>query len=211
MELLLATRNAHKTREFRELLGDDFELRDLSAFPNIRLPKETGRTFEENARQKAIGVSRDRELFVVADDSGLEVDALGGAPGIFSARYAGENAGDRKNIEKLLRELERVGAREISKRTARFRCVLALARNGKILNTFCGVVEGAIVDFARGSGGFGYDPVFLPDGLDRTFGELPAHMKNEISHRVRAVRAFRAAPCLASASALIETLMFGLV
>ncbi|MFN2542034.1 MAG: RdgB/HAM1 family non-canonical purine NTP pyrophosphatase [Chthoniobacterales bacterium] len=208
-QIILATRNAHKAREFRELLGDDFEVSDLGAFPGINVAHEIGRTFEENARLKALAVSqqqlvgaargairtsqRDVPTHVLADDSGLEVDALGGAPGIRSARYAGEGATDEQNIEKLLRELARVGAREISQRTARFHCVLALVRAGRILDTFSGVVEGAIVDLPRGSCGFGYDPVFLPNGLDRTFGELPAKVKNAISHRARAVGALRAA------------------
>lgn len=203
MELLLATRNAHKAREFRELLGDTFAVRDLGAFPEIILPAETGGTFADNARSKAIAVSRDRpafaglrrgkHFFVLADDSGLEVDALGGAPGVFSARYAGEGATDAENVEKLLREMERVGADKPAQRRARFRCVLALARVAKILGVFSGVVEGTIVDLARGSAGFGYDPVFLPNGFDQTFGELPAHVKNQISHRAQAVQAFRAA------------------
>jgi XTP/dITP diphosphohydrolase len=202
MELLLATRNAHKAREFHELLGDDFAVRDLSVFPEITLPEETGRTFAENARSKAIAISQDRlvfaglrrgkQLFVLADDSGLEVDALGSAPGIFSARYAGKGATDKQNIEKLLREMERVGAHEHSQRSARFRCVLALACAGKILGVFSGIVEGMIVDVASGSAGFGYDPVFLPNGYEQTFGELPAHVKNKISHRARAVDALRA-------------------
>ena len=197
-EVILATRNAHKVREFRELLGEDFEVRDLSAFPRINVPPETGRTFEENARLKAMTVSQarqvqDRHLFVLADDSGLEVDALGGAPGIFSARYAGDAATDEQNIKKLLRELARMGAHEISQRTARFHCVLALARAGKVLDTFSGAVEGVIADLPRGSGGFGYDPVFVPDGFEQTFGELSPDVKNEISHRARAVRALRAA------------------
>jgi XTP/dITP diphosphohydrolase len=193
MELLLATCNAHKAREFRELLGDDFNVRDLSAFPDPKLPKETGCTFEENARLKALAVSQNQNHLVLADDSGLEVDALGGAPGIFSARYAAEHAGDDHNIDKLLRELEKIGAREISKRTARFRCVLALAHKGKILETCSGLVEGAIVGLPRGTSGFGYDPVFRPNGFDKTFGELPTSVKNEISHRARAVRALRTA------------------
>src|SRR2546421_13069670 len=138
MDLLLATRNPHKSREFRELLGRDFEVIDLSSFPEIAIPEETGRTFEENATLKAIAASQlrhssraeHRQLLVIADDSGLEVDALGGAPGIYSARYAGENARDAKNVEKLLRELR---ARNISdeKRSARCSCGIALAQNGK--------------------------------------------------------------------------------
>src|SRR5437764_6958360 len=137
MDLLLATRNPHKSREFRELLGPDFEVIDLSSFPEIAIPKETGRTFEANAALKAIAASQGRlavarlrrgeHLLVVADDSGLEVDALAGAPGIYSARYAGENASDAENVEKLLRELS---ARHVTteKLSARFHCVIALAR-----------------------------------------------------------------------------------
>jgi XTP/dITP diphosphohydrolase len=193
MELLLATRNAHKAREFRELLGDDFNVRDLSALPEITVPEETGGTFAENARLKAIAVSQDRQSFVLADDSGLEVDALGGRPGVFSARYAGEGATDTENVEKLLREMKRAGALKPSQRQARFRCVLALARAAKLLGLFSGVVEGTIVDLARGSAGFGYDPAFLPNGYAKTFGELPARVKNQISHRAQAVQAFRAA------------------
>ncbi|MEY2546736.1 MAG: XTP/dITP diphosphohydrolase [Verrucomicrobiota bacterium] len=181
MDLLLATRNAHKTREFAEILGEEFRMSDLSGL-TIAAIEETGRTFAENATLKALAVSQDRHLLVVADDSGLEVDALDGAPGIFSARYAGANATDAQNIEKLLREL--AGKRD---RSARFRCVIALARNGDLLGTFEGAIEGVIVDLARGGGGFGYDPVFQPEGFDKTFGELPAATKNQISHRARAI------------------------
>jgi XTP/dITP diphosphohydrolase len=192
-ELVLATRNAHKTREFRELLGRDFELVDLSAFPQITLHSETGGTFEENAILKATAVSqdqqvRDRHLLALSDDSGLEVDALGGAPGVFSARYAGEKATDRENIDKLLRELS-----QRRNRAARFRCVLALARGGEVLKTFEGVVRGRIVDVPRGVHGFGYDPVFVAAGCDQTFGELPPEVKNQISHRARATRRLRVA------------------
>jgi XTP/dITP diphosphohydrolase len=201
MDLLLATRNAHKAREFRELLGNEFKVSDLSALPEIALPEETGRTFEENAILKAVAVSQlrqpsraedrqvqDRHLHVLADDSGLEVEALSGAPGIFSARYASQRATDKQNVDKLLRELERIGALEAFRRRARFRCALALARNGKLLSTFEGIIDGTIVDLPRGSGGFGYDPVFVPNGFDKTFGELRPELKNQISHRARAVR-----------------------
>lgn len=193
MELLLATHNAHKAREFHELLGQNFDVLDLSAFPGIVLPKEAGRTFEENAVLKAIAASQhrpvqDRHLLVLADDSGLEVNALGGEPGIFSARYAGENATDQENVSKLLRELSLK-----RDRAARFRCTLALVREGKLTKTFEGVVDGAIVDLPRGFAGFGYDPVFVPDGFDKTFAELSPELKNQISHRARAVRKLRAA------------------
>jgi len=194
--LLLATRNANKTREFRELLGNDFDVYDLSFFDEMAIPKESGRTFEENAILKAVAASQDRHvqdrhLLVVADDSGLEVEALGGAPGIFSARYAGQNASDKENIDKLLSELARRDV-PLDQRSARFRCVIALAREGKLLGKFEGIVEGLIVDLPRGSRGFGYDPIFLPNGFDKTFGESPIELKNRISHRARAIRAFRA-------------------
>jgi XTP/dITP diphosphohydrolase len=189
MDLLLATRNPHKTREFRELLGRGFNVKDLSLFPEIALPEESGRTFEENAALKAIAASQDRQSWVIADDSGLEVDALGGAPGIYSARYAGESASDRNNIDKLLGELR---ARN-EKRSARFRCVIALARNGRLLGTFEDAVVGEIVDPARGTNGFGYDPIFQPDGFEETFAEMAPELKNEISHRAKAIAALREA------------------
>jgi XTP/dITP diphosphohydrolase len=186
MDLLLATRNAHKTREFTEILDEGFHVRDLSNFIDVSPIDETGRTFAENANLKALAASQDRHLLVMADDSGLEVDALSGAPGIYSARYAGENATDEQNIEKLLRELAGRDSRK-----ARFRCVIALARNEKLLGKFEGTVEGTIVDLARGQRGFGYDPVFLPHGFEQTFGELPAETKNRISHRAKAIAALR--------------------
>ena len=196
MELLLATRNAHKTHEFAELLGDEFAISDLSGAREPAAVEETGGTFAENAILKAVTASQLRSasggLLVIADDSGLEVDALGGAPGIYSARYAGENASDEQNIDKLLRGL---AARNISdaQRTARFRCVIALAREGKLLGMFEGIAEGAIVDLPQGERGFGYDPIFLPKGFDKTFGELPAEVKNRISHRAKAIAALRKA------------------
>jgi XTP/dITP diphosphohydrolase len=190
--LLLATRNTDKTREFRELLGKDFDLIDLSSFAEIAIPEETGRTFAENAILKAVAASQDRHLLVVADDSGLEVDALNGAPGIYSARYAGENATDKSNIDRLLSELARQNV-QAHQRTARFRCVIAVALNSKLLRTFDGVVEGTIVDLSRGSQGFGYDPVFQPTGFDQTFGEMASQLKNKISHRAKAIGALRGA------------------
>ena len=194
-QLLLATRNAHKTREFADILGDDFEVSDLSSVRGAPEIKETGGSFAENAILKALAVSQLRSAsgrLVVADDSGLEVDALNGAPGIYSARYAGENASDEANVDKLLRELSRQNL-PASKRTARFRCVIALARAGKLLGTFEGAVEGAIAHLARGRNGFGYDPIFVPEGCDRTFAELPAEIKNKISHRAKAMTRLRAA------------------
>jgi len=188
----LATRNAHKMREFRELLGPGFDVIDLSSFPEIAIPEETGRTFEENATLKAIAASKQLPSLVITDDSGLEVEALGGAPGIFSARYAGENAGDVSNVDKLLRELRKQNI-ATEKRSARFRCVIALAQNGKVLGVFEGFVEGKIVDPPRGSGGFGYDPIFEPNGFDQTFAEMTPESKNKISHRGQAIAALRKA------------------
>ncbi len=190
-QLLLATRNAYKTREFAEILGDEFHVRDLLEAQNIPEIKETGRTFAENAIAKAVDVSRAVVDLVVGEDSGLDVDALDGAPGILSARYGGESATARENIDKLLRALAGSDPDQ-TPRSARFRCVLALARDGKLLGTFEGVIEGTIVDPPRGENGFGYDPVFAPDGFDKTFGELPSEIKNQISHRARAIRALRA-------------------
>src|SRR5229473_2429922 len=135
LRLLLATRNPNKTREFGELLGKDFEVIDLNSFAEVAIPEETGRTFAENAILKAIAASRELPSLVVADDSGLEVDALNGAPGIYSARYAGEETTDKANIDKLLTELARRNI-PANQRTARFRCVIAIARDSKLLRTF---------------------------------------------------------------------------
>ena len=187
IELVVATRNKHKTREIQHILGPKFMVRDLAdtAIPEIC---EHGTSFEENAKLKALAASRHLPALVIADDSGLEVDALGGAPGIYSARYAGANATSRDKIDKLLRELARVRAIGDG-RLARFRCVVALARNGDLLGTFEGTVEGRIADEARGDAGFGYDPIFVPDGFEKTFGELTTEVKNTISHRGKAIRA----------------------
>ena len=186
MDLLLATCNPHKTREFRQLLGAEFALVDLASFPELKLPPETGSTFEQNAALKAVSVSQNVEEIVIADDSGLEVNVLNGAPGIYSARYAGKYATDAANIDKLLRELN-----QLVDRSARFRCVIALARAGKVLATVEGRVEGMIVDLPRGNGGFGYDPVFQPAGFEQTFAEMPSEIKNRISHRGKAIAALR--------------------
>jgi XTP/dITP diphosphohydrolase len=191
IELLVATRNAHKTREVQLILGPEFTVRDLQAYPKISEIRETGTSFEENAMLKAVVASRKLPDLVIADDSGLEVDALGGAPGIYSARYAGMNATEQEKIDELLRELARVGATGDT-RGARFRCVVALARNGNLLGTFEGMVEGTIADEPRGNSGFGYDPIFIPEGFEQTFGELSADVKNTISHRAKAIRAFTA-------------------
>jgi XTP/dITP diphosphohydrolase len=188
IELVVATRNRHKTREIQHILGPEFKVRDLGAHPDVSEIRESGTSFEENAKLKALAASRQLPALVIADDSGLEVDALGGAPGIYSARYAGANATERDKIDKLLRELERVRATADGRR-ARFRCVVALARNGDLLGNFEGIAEGRIADKARGDSGFGYDPIFIPEGLEQTFGELPTEVKNTISHRAKAIQA----------------------
>jgi XTP/dITP diphosphohydrolase len=189
--LLLATRNAHKAREIQEILGPEWKLPDLTAYPEISEIIESGKSFEENAKLKAIAVSKELPGLIIADDSGIEVEALDGAPGIYSARYAGKNATDKQNVKKLLSELARAGAKT-RQRKARFRCVIALARAGKLLDTFNGAVEGTIVNRARGSHGFGYDPIFVPNGFEQTFAELPAGVKNRFSHRAKAIRALAA-------------------
>jgi XTP/dITP diphosphohydrolase len=191
IDLLFATRNLHKTDEAQSILGPQFKVTDLSAHPEVPLIAETGTTFQDNAIFKAVAVSKRLSGLVVADDSGLEVDALGGAPGIHSARYAGANASDKEKIEKLLADVARAGTANEA-RSGRFRCVLALAREGKLLRTFEGIVEGRIAAQPSGSRGFGYDPIFIPHGFEQTFGELAAAEKNELSHRARALEKLRA-------------------
>lgn len=187
--LTLATRNAHKTREFAEMLESKFDLHDLKDVLHPAEVEETGSTFAENAALKALATSRAVPGYVLADDSGLEVDAIGGAPGIYSARYAGIGASDAQNVAKLLRELQPAFAGE-QPTSARFHCVLVLALNGKHLVTAAGKVEGHIIPQPRGLTGFGYDPVFIPEGSTDTFAGLPPARKNQISHRAHAVAEF---------------------
>jgi len=191
MQLIVATRNAHKTREIAQIFGSASAVRDLTAHPKISEITESGTSFEENAKLKAIAVSRELPGLIVADDSGLEVNALGGAPGIQSARYAGVNASNTERIAKLLRRLANVDPKG-DQRRARFRCVLAIARDGHVLAIFEGVVDGKIAERPRGSHGFGYDPIFIPDGFEETFAELPEEVKNNISHRAKAIRKLQA-------------------
>ena len=191
IDLLLATRNAHKTEEMQRILGPQFNVNDLAAHPEVPHIAETGRSFQENAILKALAVSRKLPGLVIADDSGLEVDALRGAPGIHSARYAGPRASNQERIDKLLDKLLRVGATK-NERCARFRCALALACKGEVLHVFGGIVEGEIADRPRGSHGFGYDPIFIPQGFEQTFGELGPAQKDQLSHRARALEKLRA-------------------
>lgn len=166
------------------MLGAQWAVVDMRAYPELTVPPETGDTFESNAVIKAHGVSVALpELLVLSDDSGLEVDALGGQPGVRSARYAGEKATDSDNREKLKRELARFGGPF----AGRFRCCMAVACGGRVLRTFSGSVEGHLVLNERGDEGFGYDALFVPNGFDQTFGELPAAAKNGLSHRASAL------------------------
>ena len=186
--LLVSTRNAHKIDEIRAILGPDFSVFDLSVLPDPPEVEETGSTFEENATLKAVAASLRFDGWVIADDSGLEVDALQGAPGVHSARYAGRHGDDAANNALLLQNLARVRGRD---RSARFRCVIVLARAGRKLAAVSGAVEGTIVEAPRGGGGFGYDPLFVPEGYEETFGELPSPVKNSLSHRARALEKLR--------------------
>lgn len=187
--LIVATRNAHKTGEIRTILGAGWDVEDLTGRPELPEPEETGATFAENAAIKAVAASAHfPEAWVLADDSGLEVDALGGAPGVYSARYAGPGATDAGNRRHLAAELERVvGADWQAPQRARFRCAMAIAVGGKVAAQVDGAVEGHVVHPAQGEGGFGYDPVFAPQGYEDSFGVLPAEVKNRLSHRAAAL------------------------
>lgn len=182
--LLLATRNAHKTREVREILGDGWVVEDLSVMPYLPEVEETGKTFEDNAKLKAFAASPHYDGWVLADDSGLEVDALGGAPGVRSARFAGEGADMAANRALLLEKLREVCGQA---RRGRFRCALALAKDGELVRTFSGAVEGFIAPAESGKGGFGYDSLFIPEGSCRTFAEFTPEQKHSCSHRGRAL------------------------
>jgi XTP/dITP diphosphohydrolase len=185
-ELLIATGNAGKLREIRALLCDvPLRLVSLADFPSIQGVAETGSTFTENAALKALGYARQARVLTLADDSGLEVDALGGAPGVRSARYLGEHVSYADRVTALLTAMQDM---ESDSRTARFVCALAIASDKQeMLYTTEATCEGSIADAPRGSGGFGYDPIFMPHGFNETFGELPAAIKNAISHRGRAL------------------------
>jgi XTP/dITP diphosphohydrolase len=180
--LIVATRNAHKTGEIRAMTSGRFEVLDVTSFPECPEIEETGTTFLENARLKAEGISRVVAGWVLSDDSGLEVDALGGAPGVWSSSFGGEEGNHAKNNGRLIEEM--AGKPE---RSARFRCTMVLARDGKEVAHFSGTVEGRIIDEPRGGAGFGYDPMFIPDGYEQTFSELGDEVKNTLSHRSRAL------------------------
>ncbi len=186
-KLIVATRNRHKTAEIAAILGPDWLVEDLSQRRDLDEPDENGATFAENAAIKALAAACLLDGLVLADDSGLEVNLLAGAPGIRSARYAGENATDKQNRDRLLAELARHNHGAEEPITARFQCAMAVARGSSILATFSGTVEGRIVLAEAGTGGFGYDPLFIPDGYRQTFAELDSETKNRLSHRSRAL------------------------
>jgi XTP/dITP diphosphohydrolase len=188
--LLVATLNEGKLAELREILADlPFVLCSLKDFPEVVPIEETGNTFVENASLKASGYAMQTHLLTIADDSGLEVKALKGAPGVFSARYAGEHASDAERTEKLLENLSGVNE---SNRSARFVSAIAVAdSSGSILEVSVGICDGQIAMAPRGTHGFGYDPIFLPNGYQVTFSELQPEVKNTISHRARALSSLR--------------------
>ncbi len=181
-QLVFATNNAHKLDEVRKILGGKFDilsLREIGCNDDIA---ETAETFEGNALIKARYIHDKYGCDCFADDSGLEIDALGGAPGVYSARYAGEAHDSEKNMAKVLEQLQ-----GIENRAARFRTVIALILDGKE-HLFEGEIAGRIIEEPHGAGGFGYDPIFIPDGENRTFAEMDDAQKNGISHRARAVK-----------------------
>jgi XTP/dITP diphosphohydrolase len=187
--LIVATGNSHKTGEIRAMLGERWLVEDLKAHPHLPSPVEDGDTFEANARIKALAISAALpDALVLSDDSGLEVDVLGGEPGVISARYAGEPSNDANNRERLKRELRaKIAAGAAQPFTGRFHCCMVLAEKGDILGIFDGAVEGQLLLEEEGAGGFGYDPLFVPDGHGHSFGVLPADTKNQLSHRARAL------------------------
>jgi XTP/dITP diphosphohydrolase len=184
--LLLGTRNPGKVKEITSILQDSgWSFSSLREFQDVGSAEENGDTYSDNAIAKARFYATASGLWALADDSGLEVYALGGGPGVFSARYAGENASDAERRELLLSELANGDERD---RRARFVSVVAIASaDGEVLNVSEGICEGTITFAPRGEGGFGYDPLFIPDGYDQTFAELPDNVKNRISHRARAL------------------------
>lgn len=189
-ELLLASSNRGKLAEMRNLLVDlPIKFCTLDRFPQILAVDETGQTYEENAVLKAQGYARQTGLWSLAEDSGLEVDALGNRPGVFSARYAGAGASDGERVSFLLKQLLCAPGAD---RSARFICAVAIADSeSALVNIEFGICEGRIAAAPRGTNGFGYDPVFVPEGYENTFAEVSAETKNAVSHRAKALKATR--------------------
>lgn len=184
-EIVIATGNSHKIQEMSQILAPfGYDVHGANEFGGMPEVIEDADTFEGNARKKALEAARALNRMVLADDSGLEVFALGGEPGVFSARYAGEGGNDGRNLAKLLGKLAGVADRR-----ARFVCVVAIATPQGLVGTAEGEVRGVIAESAAGNGGFGYDPAFIPDGYNETFGQLPPNVKNSLSHRANALKA----------------------
>ena len=185
MKLVVATRNKHKLREIKALLkGLGVEVFSLDSFKGVPEVIEDGKTLRENAVKKAVQVSRFLKKLAVADDSGLEVEYLDGAPGVYSARFSGKGATYKSNNEKLLGLLKEV---QLTKRKACFKCVIAIADKGKVIGAAEGICNGRICFEPKGDNGFGYDPVFISDGCKKTFAEMRPAWKNKISHRSKAL------------------------
>ena len=198
VEILIATQNKGKIREVQEALHSlPVKLRYLNEFSHVSLVDEVGRTYEENALLKSLGYAKQTGVCALADDSGLEVDALGGGPGVHSARFGGESLSDQDRIQKLLVELSKQAG---TRRSARFVCCMALAGwqrtaldgEPQLLTLIEAKCEGSIAPQAQGANGFGFDPVFVPEGHLATFGELPTEVKARISHRAQALAAISA-------------------
>jgi len=189
VDIVIATRNAHKLRELAGLLGvRGIRWRSLAEFPRVGRLREAGRTFDANAASKARAVARATGLLALADDSGIEVEGLGGAPGVRSARFAGAHGDDRANNEKLLRLLRGV---PVARRSARYRCSLVLASPSRVLAIARGAWRGRVADAPKGAGGFGYDPIIWIPGRGKTVAQLPAAIKQRLSHRAMAARRMR--------------------
>ncbi|MEI1422425.1 XTP/dITP diphosphatase [Bacillus cabrialesii] len=185
-EAIIATHNPGKVKEFKEILEPKgYDVKSLAEIGFTEEIEETGHTFEENAILKAEAVAKAVNKMVIADDSGLSIDNLGGKPGVYSARYAGEQKDDQANIDKVLSELKGI---EKEQRTARFRCALAVSIPGEETKTVEGHVEGYIAEEPRGEYGFGYDPIFIVKDKDKTMAELTSDEKNKISHRADALK-----------------------
>ncbi|MED5051066.1 XTP/dITP diphosphatase [Anoxybacillus rupiensis] len=184
-QVIIATKNAGKAREFEALFNEKgMQVKTLLDFPNCPDVEETGDTFAENARLKAEAMAAYFQQMVIADDSGLSIDALDGRPGVYSARYAGEEKDDQANIAKVLKELKGV---PFEQRTARFHCTLAIAIPGRPTSIVEGTCEGYIAEEPKGENGFGYDPIFYVPEKNKTMAELPKEVKNKISHRADAL------------------------
>lgn len=189
--IVIASGNSHKVDEFNQLLaGLGIEIVSADSVGGMPEVEETGLSFEANAELKARALRKQvsGEVYIMADDSGLEVDCLNGAPGVYSARYAGVGATDEANVDKLLNVLKDKAS---SMRSARFRCVLCLISPRDEVNFFSGTCEGSISKIPRGESGFGYDPIFFPSGYEKSFAQLGDRMKSRLSHRAAAIRAFR--------------------